>query len=146
MKEIKKYQEIKKTLANRIYRSMNFEESESDASESENCQIPSLDSIETNCIWAVLSCDNCPNIRDEDIINYFIYNKIPVSGKPKRCHRQIKKSKKFCSDNFLSDIYVTQVNDSPYCFVKAKSRPSMKQHVLWSMVIYLLLSIHYTLF
>ena len=53
MKEIKKYQEIKKTLANRIYRSMHFEESESDASESENCEIPSLDSIETNCIWAV---------------------------------------------------------------------------------------------
>jgi hypothetical protein len=83
------------------------------------------DRIETNCTWAVLSCDNCPNIRDQDIINYFIYHKNPVSGKPKRCHRQIKISKKLCSDKFLSDIYATQVNDSPYCFVKEKCRPSM---------------------
>lgn len=109
---------------------MHFEESESDASESENCEIPSLDGIENNCTWAVLSCDNCPNIRDENIINYFIYNKNPVSGKSNRCHRQLKKSKKCCSEKVLSDIYVTQVNDSPYCFVKAKCRPSMKQHVL----------------
>ena len=109
---------------------MHFEESESDASESENCEIPSLDSIGNNCTWAVLSCDNCPTIRDGNIINYFIYNKNPVSGKSNRCHRQLKKSKKFCSEKFLSDIYVTQVNDSPYCFVKAKCMPSMKQHVL----------------
>lgn len=53
--------------------------------------VPDFDSI--SC-WEYVTFENCVNIRHENVLNYFIYTKNPVSGKTKNCHRQIKKAKK----------------------------------------------------
>ena len=72
----------------------------------------------------------CPPVREEDIVDYFLYAKNPVTGKLKTCKRQLKKSRKFSHQNYIYDTSISAISDSPYCYLKAKCEPSMRGTVL----------------
>lgn len=117
----------KSVLVHRILRSINFDTSE-ESLESEDSgdeilyTVPDFDSILS---WEYVTFENCLNTRHEDVLNYFIYTKYPVSGKTKNCHRQLKKTKKFCNENFLGNLFVSNTN-SQFSAIKAQCKPSMK--------------------
>ena len=72
----------------------------------------------------------CPPVREEDIVDFFLYAKNPVTGKPKKCKRQLKKSRKFSHQNYVYDKSISAISDSPYCYLKAECEPSMRDTVL----------------
>ena len=117
----------KNILANRIIRAINFGESDlsGSSSDGENSS-PELPHVNELSNWNLLSTTNCP----EDVDNYFLYEKNPLTGKTKQCNRQLKKSNKFCNENYVAEIEYNIVDDSsPYCVLRAKCKPSMRQKV-----------------
>ena len=105
----------KPVLVHRILRSLRFDnssQSDSDSSEyssgEESEPIPPLSSLQDG--WASISTSVCPPIRQEDVDNYFIFNKNPFTGKHKNCHRQLKKAKKFSNENYIHDIKIHDIN------------------------------------
>ena len=119
----------KPVLINRILRYNNFEDSESDwESDTEEVEKPDIGKV--NSGWRTLTPELCPPLRKEDVDNYFIYHKNPVSGKLQACRRQLKKAEKFADEGFLHDIqYNSLEEDSTYCIIKGKCKPSMKDEV-----------------
>ena len=122
----------KPVLIARILRCVNFGSDDSGSevssdSDSENTDVPPYDTVTD---WGELTTEKCPPVREEDITDYFLYAKNPVTGKPKKCKRQLKKSRKFSNQNFIYDTAISDIQDSPYCYVRAKCEPSMKDTVL----------------
>ena len=122
----------KPILIARILRCVNFGSDDSGSedssgSDSDAADIPTFDSITD---WDILSTERCPPVREEDIVDYFLYAKNPVTGKPKKCKRQLKKSRKFSHQNYIYDTSISAISDSPYCYMKAKCEPSMRDTVL----------------
>lgn len=56
--------------------------------------------------------ENCLDSKQDDILNYFIYSKDPLSGKFKKCKRQLKKAIWLCDEHFLWSTKVDHVNDT----------------------------------
>ncbi|XP_033762292.1 uncharacterized protein LOC117343858 [Pecten maximus] len=123
----------KSTLVNRIIRTINFGESDissdTDSSDEENnfTNLPNIKELEK---WDELTTSNSPPVRVEDVHNYFLFEKNPVTGRTKHCNRQLQKSKKFSNENYIGDIQYNSVDStSLYCVVRAKCKPSMRQKV-----------------
>jgi hypothetical protein len=120
----------KEILVNRILRVMNFGETDistsSGSSNEDDENVPNPSTIKTG--WEELTTTNSPDVKEEDILNYFIYSKDPVSGKAKKCKRQLKKARRLCNENFLGNMKVNHVNDTYSCIL-AECRPSMR-HVV----------------
>lgn len=51
--------------------------------------------------WKELTTENCPDVKEDDFLNYLIHSKDPNSCKSKKWKRQIKKPKRFCDKHFL---------------------------------------------
>ena len=99
----------KPILIARILRCVNFGSDDSGSedssgSDSDAADIPTFDSISD---WDILSTERCPPVREEDIVDYFLYAKNPVTGKPKKCKRQLKKSRKFSQDECFGKNYLS---------------------------------------
>ena len=126
----------KQVLVHRILRSLRFDNSswsDTDSSEftseEESEVLPPLSSLQNG--WSPVSTDVCPPIREEDVDNYFIFNKNPFTGKHKNCHRQLKKAKKFCNESYIHDIKINQISDeNDYCYITSKCKPSMRDTVI----------------
>ena len=134
-KRKKKKSGNKRVLIHRIIRSLTFDCSDdsddtSGTSESEE-ELDNLPQFEAlNDDWQDISTGLCPPLREDDVENYYIYNKNPLTGKSKKCHRQLKKARKFANENFVFDIAMNSIDpSSPYCYVKGKCKPSMKEIV-----------------
>lgn len=56
--------------------------------------------------------ENCLDSKQDDILNYFIYSKDPLSGKLKKCKRQLKKAIWLCDEHFLWSTKVDHVNNT----------------------------------
>lgn len=69
-----------------------------------------------------------PAIREEDISNYYIYGKNPVTGGRKKCRRHLDRAKKFGMEpKYISEIGVHEDVGGLHVIIKAKVRPSMKR-------------------
>jgi len=68
-------------------------------------------------------------LGSEDVENYFVYNKNPLTGKKQGCHRQLKKARRFAKEQYLFNIESNNMNDSPYCCIRAICKPRMRQTV-----------------
>lgn len=77
-------------------------------------------------VWKKLTTESCPD--EDDILNYFIYSKHPVSGKSKKCKRQLKKARGLCDEHFWGSMKVNHVSDT-YSVIAAECRPSMRHLV-----------------
>ncbi|XP_052809849.1 uncharacterized protein LOC128238216 [Mya arenaria] len=120
----------KQILIKRILRTVQFDDTDSDCeTDTDNVsdEIPDISSVKSE--WQPLATDNCPPTRSEDVENYFIYNKNPVSGKTQACHRQLKKARKFAKEGYVYDMDYNGLDNSNYCLIKAKCKPSMKELV-----------------
>ena len=122
----------KPVLIARILRCVHFGSDDSGSevssdSDTDDIDVPTYDSITD---WDLLTTEKCPPVREEDITDYFLYAKNPVTGKPKKCKRQLKKSRKFCKENYIYETAISDIPDSPYCYVKAKCEPSMRDFVI----------------
>lgn len=119
----------KKVLVDRILRSVRFDDSDSDwgSDTDEEYTVPSISSLDNN--WEPLLTNLCPPLRSEDVDNYFLFNKNPVTGKTQGCHRQLKKAKKFCKEKYIYGLEHNEIGDSPYCYIRGKCKPSMKEVV-----------------
>ena len=78
----------KPVLIARILRCSNFGSENSVSEDSSESEVPPYQTVTD---WQELTTETCPPVRENDIINYFIYAKNPVTGKPKKCKRQLKK-------------------------------------------------------
>lgn len=120
----------KDILVNRIVRVINFGETDisatSDSSDGNDEYVPNPSALKDG--WKELTTENCPDVKEEDILNYFIYSKDPVSGKSKKCKRQLKKAKRLCDEHFLGSMKVNHVSDT-YSVIAAECRPSMRHIV-----------------
>jgi hypothetical protein len=70
--------------------------------------------------------DQIPNVRQEDVTNYYIHGKNPVTGGLKNLNRYLEKAHKYSREpNYIGQIEVTTA-DSVSSF-KAQVRPSMRK-------------------
>lgn len=126
----------KQVLIHRIIRSLQFDNSDSESDEDSSSDdtndgtdaIPEFETVKVG--WETISTSSCPPTRQEDVDNYFIYNKNPVTGKTQGCHRQLKKARKFFQEKYVFDIQYNGLEESEYCYIKAKCKPSMKNLVV----------------
>ena len=94
-------------------------------------------SSETNDFrWVPLTQpDQLPNIREEDVTNYFLHDKNPVTGGEKHCSMYLEKAKKYA----VAPIeYIGQMgiySDEENVYVRCNVRPSMKQGHYYTTVI-----------
>lgn len=83
--------------------------------------------IESSLSWTSVSNDNLPDIKDKDIENYYLYQNHPTSGKRAQFKRHLKKAKKLCAENYLSELLFHHGSaESEVCYVKSKCKPSMR--------------------
>ena len=114
----------KAVLINRVWRAMNGD-STSESSDSDtdiDATIPPWNDEN----WKQLETHLIPPISSKDVDNYFLYQKNPVSGKKRKCQRQLTKAKKLCNEQgYLTHVSINS-NIDDCTFIKANCRPSMK--------------------
>ncbi len=66
-------------------------------------------------------------LRHEDVLNYFLYGKNPVTGGKTGCRRLLKKARKFVQErDFFGPVMLHSISpNSEFCYVKASMRASM---------------------
>lgn len=114
---------------NRIIRVINFGETDisatSDSSDGDDENLPYPSTLQIG--WKELTTESCPDVKEDDILNIlYIYSKDPVSGKSKKCKRQLKKSRRLRDQHFLASMTVNHVSDT-YSVIASECRPSMRQ-------------------
>ena len=120
----------KHVLANRVLRCLKFGESDlsddSDDEDEEDVEVKYQDFQEIR-EWNAADVDNLPPISDKDIEMHFLYSK-SVTGKKKKCQRQLRKAERFSTERYVGRIEVhNDANDNYY--VRACCKPSMKTKV-----------------
>lgn len=117
----------KDILVNRIIRVIDFGETNisatSDSSDGDEEYMPNPSTLKDG--WKELTTENCPDVKEDDILNYFINSKDQVAGKSKKCTRQLKKARRLCDEHFLGSMKVNHANDT-YSVIAAECRPSMR--------------------
>lgn len=80
--------------------------------------------------WTAATTDTIPPVRTQEVHNYFLYRKNPVTGKRRHFQRPLHKTDKFAKEDLVREIYINAITDeSDYCYVRAKCCPSMKEKV-----------------
>jgi hypothetical protein len=71
-----------------------------------------------------------PNIREEDVVNYFLHTKNPVTGALKNLRRYLDKARKYAKEpKYILTISVCEEGD--YVMFESNVRPSMRQGLYW---------------
>ena len=80
-------------------------------------------------LWEKVSQPNqIPSIREEDIKNYYLFGKNPLTGGKKNCQRHFNRAIKFGQEQkYIGEISVYFPSESVYVVFKAKVRPSMRK-------------------
>ena len=122
----------KDILARRIYRHMSGEGSSSSSEEDEISEESKTSSRATKPEekdWIDLTQpDAIPNIRDEDITNYYLHGKNPVTGGHKNLNRYLDKSRRFSEEpKYIDTIKISNTTSSDHTFFKTNVRPFMKK-------------------
>jgi hypothetical protein len=112
----------KNVLAKRVYRAMHSANRSSE--EDEEYDVPAQTMIRPTT-WKTVTTDNIPPIRDNDVKNYFVYHKNPVSGARLTFERQLRKARKFTSERYVTNVDIGQGTDD-MSFIRAKCQASMK--------------------
>ena len=67
-----------------------------------------------------------PNLREEDIINYYIHGKNPVTGGLKNCKRYLEKARKYGKESkYIGSLGVCE--DDSFVMIKSEVKPSMRK-------------------
>jgi hypothetical protein len=113
----------KEILAQRVYRAMTFRESDSenDGSSDNEDGMTDID-LSRPSTWVAMTTDDIPPVRIEDVRNYFIFHKNPISGKLLNFNRQLKKAKKFAKERYISNIETGQSTSQKLTFIRARSK------------------------
>ena len=79
--------------------------------------------------WETVSQpEQIPNIREEDIQNFFLFTRNPLTGGKKNCKRHLDRAVKFGQEQkYIGDIGIHLPGDCAFVIVKANVRPSMKK-------------------
>ena len=74
-----------------------------------------------------------PNLREEDIINFYVHGKNPVTGGLKNCRRYLEKARKFGKESkYIGSLGVCEQDD--YIMIKSEVKPSMKKGLYYCTV------------
>ena len=124
----KKISGNKPQLIIRFFKALNEEDSSSNDEDSDDtdCDTDVLFPGIHDPFWCEVLTDSIPPIKQDDIDNYFVYRKNPITGQQKNCKRQLKKAKKFAQErDYIGTIYMND-HDKDFCHFKTTCKPSMK--------------------
>lgn len=75
-----------------------------------------------------------PNLREEDIVNYYIHGKNPVTGGLKNCKRYLEKARRFGKESkYIGCLGVCEEGD--FVMIKSEVKPSMRKGLYFCTVI-----------
>jgi hypothetical protein len=104
-KRRKKISGKKSVLVNRLFKAYSGDTTSDDTDSDSDHDIDVPTSSDTQ--WREVDVKSIPPVKKDDIDNYFLFRKNPITGRKKKCKRQLKKAKKFAQErNYLHSVLI----------------------------------------